>query len=221
MTLEFGRILEGSATAGTSLAGKFGVPRQLLGLPIGIRETDAFMDALTACSGHPMPEKYRRERGRLVDSLIDGHKYVFEQRAIVYGDEDLVIGLTAFLCEIGVLPVLCATGARSGRFAAALRAAAPELPVETLVKEGLDFAETAEIAPELKPDFLLGSSKGYKIARSLNLPLVRVGFPIHDRVGGQRVLHLGYRGAQELYDRIVNALLEARQDHSTIAYSYL
>ena len=37
--------------------------------------------------------KYQRERGRLVDSLIDGHKYVFEKRAIVYGEEDLVIGL--------------------------------------------------------------------------------------------------------------------------------
>ncbi len=50
--------------------------------------------------------KYQRERGRLVDSLIDGHKYIFEKRAIVFGDEDLVIGLTALLCEIGVTPVL-------------------------------------------------------------------------------------------------------------------
>jgi uncharacterized Zn-finger protein len=54
-----------------------------------------------------------------------------------------------------------------------------------------------------------------------DVPLIRVGFPIHDRIGGQRVLHLGYRGAQELYDRIVNALLEAKQDTSTIGYSRL
>ena len=63
----------------------------------------------------------RVERGRLVDSLIDGHKYVFEKRAIVYGDEDLVIGLTALLCEIGVTPVLCASGGRSRQFAASAR----------------------------------------------------------------------------------------------------
>ena len=88
------------------------------------------------------------------------------------------------------------------------------LPAETLVKEGFDFAEIAELAPSLKPDFLIGSSKGYQIARSLRIPLIRVGFPIHDRIGGQRVLHLGYRGAQELYDRIVNALLEVKQDNS-------
>lgn len=220
-SIEFGRVLADAATAGTALETKFRVPRHLLGMPMGIRETDALMDLLARLSGREMPVKYRRERGRLVDSLIDGHKYIFEKRAIVYGDEDLVIGLTALLCEIGVWPVLCATGARSGKFAAALRAAAPGLPGETLIKEGLDFAETAEIAPELKPDFLIGSSKGYKLSRSLNVPLIRVGFPIHDRIGGQRVLHLGYRGAQELYDRIVNALLEAKQDHSTIAYNYL
>jgi nitrogenase molybdenum-iron protein NifN len=220
-SVEFGRVLAGAQTAGTSLEKKFNVPRHLLGLPIGIRETDAFMNLLGTLSGRAMPVKYQRERGRLVDSLIDGHKYIFEKRAIVYGDEDMVIGLSAWLCEIGVLPVLCATGARSGKFAASLRAAAPSLPAETLIKESLDFAETAEIAPELKPDFLIGSSKGYKISRSLNVPLVRVGFPIHDRIGGQRVLHLGYRGAQGLYDQLVNALLEAKQDHSTIAYNYL
>jgi nitrogenase molybdenum-iron protein NifN len=220
-SVEFGRVLEGGETAGVALEKRFNVPRHLLGMPIGIRETDAFMNLLCTLSGRDVPAGHLRERGRLVDSLIDGHKYAFEKRAIVYGDEDLVIGLTALLCEIGVIPALCASGARSGKLAAALRAAAPNLPEETLIREGLDFAETAEIAPELKPDFLIGSSKGYKISRALNVPLIRVGFPIHDRIGGQRVLHLGYRGAQALYDRIVNALLEAKHDHSTIAYNYL
>jgi nitrogenase molybdenum-iron protein NifN len=95
------------------------------------------------------------------------------------------------------------------------------LPAETLVKEGFDFAEIAEAAPGLQPDFLIGSSKGYSIARKLNVPLIRVGFPIHDRIGGQRVLHLGYRGALELYDRIVNALMEVKQATSPVGYSYL
>jgi len=219
--IECGRVLEGTDTAGAWLQKRFNVPRRLLGLPLGIRESDAFLDALAALSGREMPVKYRLERGRLVDSLIDGHKYVFEKRAVVYGEEDLVIGLTSLLCEIGVTPVLCASGGRSGRFEECLRAAAPELPEETLVRDGCDFAEMAEAAPGLKPDFLVGSSKGYSLARKLNVPLIRAGFPIHDRIGGQRVLHLGYRGAQELFDRIVNALLEVKQEKSPIGYSYL
>jgi len=219
--IEFGRVLAASETAGAILQARFGTPRRLLGLPIGIRESDRFFKALAEIAGGGVPEKYQRERGRLVDSLIDGHKYAFEKRAIVFGEEDLVIGLTALLCEVGVTPVLCASGGRSGKFEGSLREAAPELPAATLVKEGFDFAEIAEAAPELKPDFLVGSSKGYSIARRLKVPLIRVGFPIHDRMGGQGVLHLGYRGALELYDRIVNALLEVKQETSPVGYSYL
>jgi nitrogenase molybdenum-iron protein NifN len=219
--IEFGRVLEGAKTAGTVLQNKFSVPRRLLGLPIGIRESDAFFNTLAEIAGIETPVKYQRERGRLVDSLIDGHKYAFEKRAIVFGEEDLVIGLTALLCEIGVTPVLCASGGRSKQFEKCLREAAPGLPADALVKDGFDFAEIAEAAPGLKPDFLIGSSKGYSISRKLSVPLIRVGFPIHDRIGGQRVLHLGYRGAQELFDRIVNALLEVKQEKSPIGYSYL
>ena len=220
-SIEFGRTLGGTETAGTSLQKRFNVPRHLTGLPIGIRESDAFFALLAGLSGRETPVKYSHERGRLVDSLIDGHKYVFEKRAIVYGEEDLVVGLASFLCEIGVTPVLCASGGRSRLFEKVMRDAAPALPAETLVKEGFDFAEISELAPSLKPDFLIGSSKGYQIARSLRIPLIRAGFPIHDRIGGQRVLHLGYRGAQELYDRIVNALLEVKQDNSEVGYAYL
>jgi nitrogenase molybdenum-iron protein NifN len=220
-SIEFGRVLEGTKTGGTVLQYKFSIPRRLLGLPMGIRESDAFFNALAEIAGGEIPVKYQRERGRLVDSLIDGHKYVFEKRAIVYGEEDLVIGLTSFLCEIGVTPVLCATGGHSKQFEKALREAAPSLPAESLVKERFDFAEIAEFAPSLKPDFLIGSSKGYRTARELKVPLIRVGFPIHDRIGGQRVLHLGYRGAQELYDHVVNALLEVKQETSTVGYAYL
>jgi nitrogenase molybdenum-iron protein NifN len=220
-SIEFGRTLAQTETAGASLQKTLNVPRHLQGLPIGIRESDAFFALVAGLSGRETPVKYQRERGRLVDSLIDGHKYVFEKRAIVYGEEDLVVGLASFLSEIGVTPVLCASGGRSRLFEKALREAAPSLPAETLVKEGFDFAEISELAPSLKPDFLIGSSKGYQAARSLGVPLVRVGFPIHDRIGGQRVLHLGYRGAQELFDRIVNALLEVKQDNSEVGYAYL
>jgi len=220
-SIEFGRTLVETKTGGTVLQNKFSIPRRLLGLPMGIRESDAFFNALAEIAGIETPVKYQRERGRLVDSLIDGHKYAFEKRAIVFGEEDLVIGLTALLCELGVTPVLCASGGRSKQLEKSLRAAAPDLPEETLVKEGFDFAQIAEAAPGLKSDFLIGSSKGYSIARRLKVPLIRVGFPIHDRIGGQRVLHLGYRGAQELYDRIINALLEVKQETSPIGYSYL
>jgi nitrogenase molybdenum-iron protein NifN len=220
--IECGRVLSGAkATAGTVLHTRHSVPLHRLGLPIGLRETDALLATLSAISGQPVPASLVAERGRLIDSWVDGHKYIFEKRVIVFGDEDMVVGLTALLTEIGIVPVLCASGGRSGRLAASLRAASPELDERTTIREGVDYADITALAETLKPDFLLGASKGYSLARKLNVPLIRCGFPIHDRIGGQRVLHVGYAGAQQLFDQIVNTLLDRKQSDSPIGYAYL
>jgi nitrogenase molybdenum-iron protein NifN len=168
-----------------------------------------------------MPRRTVLERGRLVDSYVDAHKYLAGKKAVVYGEEDLVAALAVFLAETGIVPVLCASGGRTRRLAGAIFAAAPELRERTEVREGSDFGDIETRVAELKPDLLIGSSKGYKLARSLGVPLVRCGFPVHDRLGAQRIRLLGYSGTQELFDRIVNALLEAKQDNSEVGYSYL
>jgi nitrogenase molybdenum-iron protein NifN len=48
-----------------------------------------------------------------------------------------------------------------------------------------------------------------------------VGLPIHDRIGGQRMGHLGYRGAQQLFDRIANAMIRVKQESSDIGYTHM
>ena len=208
-TLEFGRTLFPQATAGRLLEERFGVPWRPLGLPIGLRETDEFFKVLEDLAGRITPGKHAAERGRLIDAYVDGHKYIFGKRAVVYGEEDLVVGLVSFLAEIGVKPVLCASGGKSGRLAAAVNeVTAGLLPEPPVVREGVDFYEIAEEAEALAPDLLIGHSKGYHLAKRWQVPLVRVGFPIHDRFGGPRILHLGYRGAQNLLDLIVNAMIE-------------
>jgi len=224
-SFEFGRTLPDpaeAATAGGLLAARFGVPLHRLGLPIGLRESDAFFRALETVSCRPTPRRHALERGRLLDAFVDGHKYVSQKRCVIYGEEDLIVGLTSFMAEIGVIPVLVAGGGRSGRLEPAIRAACeglvPEMPE---VAEGVDFYDIADRARELAPDFFLGHSKGYRLARELNAPLVRVGFPVHDRFGGQRLRHLCYQGAQELLDRVVNAMIEKKQTDSDIGYGYI
>ena len=220
--IEFGRSLSAKHTAGGLLDTRFGVPLHSLGMPIGLRESDVFFEVLEELSGREMPEKHALERGRLIDAYVDGHKYIFDKRAIVYGEEDLVVGLTAFLAEIGVRPVLCASGGRSGKFEQAIAEVVEGLlPEPPEVREGVDFYDIAEEAEALEPDLIIGNSKGYHLAKKWNVPLIRVGFPIHDRFGGHRILHLGYRGAQSLLDTIVNTVIEAKQEHSPIGYSYI
>ena len=222
LAVEFGRTIAEERTGGAVLQEKFNRERKVLGLPIGINETDRFFKLLSILSGREVPEKHALERGRLVDAYVDGHKYVFDKKAVVYGEEDMVVGLTAFLAEIGIQPVLCASGGRSGHLAKAIAEVTDEtLAEQPRVQEGMDFYDIAAEAEELAPDLLVGHSKGYPLARKLNIPLIRVGFPIHDRIGGQRILHLGYRGAQQLFDMITNALIARKQDMSEVGYSYM
>jgi nitrogenase molybdenum-iron protein NifN len=128
----------------------------------------------------------------------------------------------ACLAEIGIRPVLVASGGRNGHLAVAVaEVTGGLLPEALLVREGVAFYDIAAAAEALKPDLLLGHSKGYHLARRWQVPLIRTGFPIHDRFGGQRILHLGYRGAQNLLDRIVNAMMERKQETSPVGYGYM
>lgn len=221
-SIEWGRADHVVESAGANLERRFGVPNHRLGLPIGIRETDAFFAVLEKLSGTPTPRKYLDERGRLVDAYVDGHKYVAGKRAIVYGEEDMVIAMVAFLAEIGVKPILAATGSTCKNFKAALaEVTAGLLPEPPEARLGVDFHDIAEQAGDLAPDILVGHSKGYRYAKDMGVPLLRVGFPIHDRFGGQRMRHVAYGGAQELFDRLVNTILDRKQEDSAVGYGYL
>ncbi|NTW69462.1 MAG: nitrogenase [Chlorobiaceae bacterium] len=221
-SIEFTSTLAASKSAAGYLEESFGVPRHQLSLPIGIKESDKFFDLLETLTEQSRPEKYEDERRRLIDAYADGHKYVFEKKVIIYGEEDLVVAMTSFLREIGMVPVLCASGGKSGQLKQRLLELIPDLEEQGIkVREGVDFMDIEDEAKVLKPDFLIGNSKGYTMSRKNNIPLLRIGFPIHDRFGGQRAHHIGYRGTQELFDRIVNTVIEQRQNASSIGYTYM
>ena len=199
-SIELGFEIPPELSAAVYLDESRGVPRISMGLPVGLKATDAFIDAVAGLSGRRPPRSMRSERARLLDSYADAHKHVFGRRALLYGDADIAKAVAGFLEEIGMSAVF------------------PE-------GEGRDFhqAESAarsSVAAGDPIDLVIGNGKGYKTAVSLDVPLVRVGFPIHDRFGGQRVRLLGYGGTQELFDRIVNALIERKQDESNVGYAY-
>jgi nitrogenase molybdenum-iron protein NifN len=220
-SVEFSCTADASRMPAAFLKDRFGVRAHHLPMPIGIGATDALFDTLVECSGRPVPGMHQRERGRLVDALVDGHKAVFNRRAAVFGEEDLVVGIVSLLLEVGIVPVLCASGADSGRMARVLRAMTPELGSRVEVMQDTDFADLEARVEAVRPDILIGNSKGYSMSRRLGIPLVRVGFPIHDRIGGARLLHVGYRGAQQLFDRITNTLIEQTQSASNVGYTYM
>jgi len=213
---------EDPESAGQFLKNHFAFERLSLPLPIGIRATDLLCDALESLSGNTIPEHLIAERARLVDAYVDGHKYLSGKTAVVFADPDLLAGLCGFLNEIGIQVIGAATGSKCKSLGHHIQPTGKRLhKTETSVLSNADHAVIAAFCREAKPDFLLGNSKGYPISRELDIPLIRCGMPIHDRIGAQRVQHLGYAGAQRLFDTIVNTLLEHRQDHNEIGFSYL
>lgn len=188
-----------------------GVPGHNVPIPIGLSNTDLFFTELVRILGCPIPDKYQNERGRLLDAMVDVHKYLYGVKAAVYGDPDSVFNLTTFMLELGMNPVLVATGSKSRDFETKIRQVFEEIrpELEPLVLDGIDFDTLNDAVRECSPEILIGNSNGKYIAKALNIPLVRVGLPIHDRVGAQRILTVGYRGALELLDRITNTILEA------------
>jgi nitrogenase molybdenum-iron protein NifN len=218
-SIELSSVLDPAISAGAYLHERFRVPRLVLGLPIGVQACDSFVATLERLTGRRLGDKHEAARGRLLDSYVDGHKYVAGKRVAVIGEDDLVAALAGLLTEIGMSVVLCVSGGRTGRLAQALAshggASAP-----AVVLEDSDYAAAQEAAKGLDVDLLVGNSNAYRLARDLGCPLVRVGLPIHDRLGGGRILTVGYEGTQQLYDRLVNAVLQAAQDESAIGYTH-
>ena len=68
---------------------------------------------------------------------------------------------------------------------------------------------------------MIGNSKGYKISELLDVPLIRTGFPVHDRIGAGNIMHVGYKGALSLFEKTVNCILEIKQKENSIQYGYL
>ena len=232
-SIEFGTILNHGALSGrvknkklsftgaSYLEKEFGVRNYRMPLPIGVKNTDKFFEVLKEITGKEVPARHEGERGRLIDSYADGHKYIFGKKAVVYGEEDFVVAMTTFLDEIGIDVVLAATGGESNQLEEEIRKACPERGENILTKNGFDYEQIREWAIDNKPDLFVGNSKAYYIARELELPIIRCGFPIHDRIGGQRIKHIGYTGTQELFDTIVNTIIEYKQDHSPVGYKYM
>jgi nitrogenase molybdenum-iron protein NifN len=185
--------------------------------PLGIDACDAFFGMLAAIAERDIPQQHAAERRRLVDAYVDGHKFTAGRRVIVWGDEDFAPAIAAFVAETGLQVAAVAGAAPEKTLRAAMVRHGASLHNVAIIGDA-DFEKISSAAVQLEPDLLIGSGKGYQCARKLNIPFVRTGFPVHDRFGAQRLLHVGYEGTLSLYDRIVNTIIERRQDDSDVGY---
>ncbi|MCK9929182.1 nitrogenase molybdenum-iron protein subunit beta [Frankia sp. Mgl5] len=193
----------------------------VLETPIGVRGTDQFLTEIARLAGVEIPAELTVERGRLVDALTDSHAYLHGKRVAIAGDPDLVVALTRFVLELGMIPVHVLSTNADTTFKARMEK----------VLSASKFGEAATVWPEkdlwhlrslvfTEPvDLLIGSTYLKYISREANVPLVRVGFPIFDRHHLHRFPIVGYTGGLHLLTQLVNTVLD-ELDRTSPDHSY-
>ncbi len=209
-TIQFGVTVDRAMSPGAYLEEQFGVKLYNLPIPTGIEATDGFLDAVGEITGLEIPKSIINERGRLLDGMIDSHKYNAEGRAVVFGEPEQVLAVTRLCIENGIAPNVIATGSKTDTLASLLEADLRKMNYESRIIQETDFSNVRKHCLEANVNLAIGHSDGRYLTEKAGIPLVRHGFPIHDRVGGQRLLSVGYTGTMMMLDRITNTLLERK-----------
>ena len=213
-TIEISNTMKPEDSPGMYLNEKYGVPYKRLDLPMGLKATDALIKFLSELSKKPIPEKITKQRGRYLDGMIDSHKYNADGRVAIFGEPDFVVSTVHLCCENGIMPVIAATGSDYSHLQASINAELSKLSEslyvdEYVILDDVDFETIESEALRLGANMMLGNSDGRRIEEKRHIPLIRCAFPIHDRIGGQRIRTLGYEGSLNLLDQMTNTLLHA------------
>ena len=215
LTIEISSFIKDEYSPGLYLYETYGVKYVRCNMPVGLRDTDNFIEVLERAGGRKT-DVIKKERGRYLDAMIDSHKYNGEGRAVIFGEPDFVYSVTRLCSENGVMPVLAATGARCSGFnnllGKEIKKVADFLFIDNYkIMDNTDFDNIEKYALELNSNVMLGSSDGRRIEEKHHIPLIRCAFPVHDHVGGQRNRMWGYEGSLMLLDRITNTLLGQKE----------
>jgi len=208
-----------SGAAAKLLDTKCKVPYDILNLPIGVAATDAWIDAMRRAAGVTVPESLQVERGQAVDVMTDMHQYFYGRKVAIAGDPDHLLSLTQFLTDLDMKVTIVVTGTPVGpKWEKEIKALAGD---DVKVKSGLgsDLFYFHQMIKQDKPDLIIGNTYTKYIARDEGVPLIRIGFPIYDRVGHQYFPIVGYKGALRVMEKILTALMD-KQDETAAEESF-
>lgn len=208
-TLALGSFASGDAA--DELRKKAKVLPLVMNTPIGVGATDKFLMAVSRLTGREISADIEEERGQLIDIMVDLHDQYQGKQVAIFGDPDVVIALTGFILELGMVPRYVLTGTPGEAFEKEVTQMLAPAGIKAKVKAAGDLFTLHQWLKEEKVDLLLGTTYGKYIARAEDIPLVRVGFPILDRGVHSYMPIIGYKGAMRLIEMISNTLLD-RQD---------
>lgn len=191
------------------LDAEFKVKGQVLDLPFGLKATDRFVNELRKTAGKTVPDSVNFERGQLVDVISDYSQYLYGKKVALAGDPDQLLPLVEFLVTCGMIPAFVVTGTSGKKFDERMGELLKDVPYDCKYKGG-ECADMFLLHQWIKNDpvdLLIGNTYLKYVARDENIPLVRHGFPILDRVGHQYFPTVGYKGGLHLLTKILDLIL--------------
>lgn len=208
-----------SAPAAKVLDTKMKVPCHIMELPIGLQATDRFVDTLRTIGKTTVPDSLLLERGQLLDVITDMQQYLYGKKVALIGDPDHMIALTEFLLALDMKPVHIITGTPGKIFMERIKNLTKDLPYEVNVKNESDLFLFHQLIKKEPVDLIFGNTYTKYISRDEDIPAIRFGFPIMDRVGHSYFPYVGYKGAIRLIEKMLDAFL-ARQDRDAPEESF-
>jgi nitrogenase molybdenum-iron protein NifN len=182
---------------------KTGVPYKIFDRLCGLSPNDDFIMFLSTISGKPVPAKYRRQRGQLVDSMLDGHFHIGASKLAIGAEPDLLFSISSMLHEMGAKVTAAVTTTQSPLL--------ERISTEEVLIGDLEDLET--LAKDKGCDLLITHSHGRQAAERLKIPFYRMGLPMFDRLGAGHLVSVGYRGTRDLIFDLSNLIMADAEEH--------
>ncbi|RWX04759.1 nitrogenase iron-molybdenum cofactor biosynthesis protein NifN [Rhizobium leguminosarum] len=176
-----------------ALQGLTGLPYVMFGSLTGLSNADRFAWLLAAISRDNAPKAVRRGRVQLQEAMLSGHFHFVGRKVAIACEPDQLLQFAQLF--IGMGAVITAAVTTTG-YSKALQI----VPTDT-VKVG-DLGDLEQLAADA--DLLVTHSHGRQAAERLAVPLMRVGFPVFDRIGSQHKLSILYRGTRDMIFEVAN-----------------
>lgn len=158
---------------------------------------DALITLLAQISYKRVPEKLSRQRSQLQDAMLDCHFMLGFSKFAIAGDPDLLYSFSQLVNSVG------------GSVAVAVAPSKSEILQHVFaesVKIG-DLEDMEKLSKEKGIDMILGNSHAVASAERLGVPILRMGFPQYDLIGGYQRTWIGYRGIRQTLFDLANIMV--------------
>jgi nitrogenase molybdenum-iron protein NifN len=189
--------------AAEAMEKKAGIPFKVFERLCGLAPNDEFIMFLSTISGRPVPLKYRRQRGQLVDAMLDGHFHIGGRKLAIGAEPDLLFDVGSMLHEMGAHVTAAVTTTQSPVL--------ERVPTDDVLIGDLEDLEN--LSKTKGCDLLVTHSHGRQAAKRLGIPFYRMGLPMFDRLGAGHQLSVGYRGTRDLIFDISNLIMADNEEH--------